>query len=316
MASDAPYTLAHLSDVHLGPLPLVPLGLINAKRLAGALNWYRKRQQVHLPKVADALVRDIIAQAPDHIVMSGDLTNLGLPEEITRGATWLSGLGPPDRVSVVPGNHDIYSAVRGRRLGVSALAPWAPHFASDPVGGRIAGAQPFPYVRILGGGAVRIALIGLNSAVETPPMIARGLLGSAQREAFARALDRARTEGLTRVVVLHHPPLPGLTSDHHALSDAAELQLILRQHGAELVLHGHTHRRMINTFAGPYGAIPIIGVPSASAARSYKGEPLSRAHFFEFARNTARQNLTISLVARGLAEPGGAIVEIERTVLT
>jgi 3',5'-cyclic AMP phosphodiesterase CpdA len=315
MNNDAPFTLAHMSDVHLGPLPRLPLELISAKRLAGTVNWYRKRCFVHKPEIADALARDVIGLKPDHIAVTGDLANIGLPAEIARGAAWLAALGKPECVSVVPGNHDIYATVRGRRLGAAAVEPWRPFFASCAAGRKIAGPEPFPFVRVLVRGDLRIALIGLNSAVETAPMVATGALGAQQLHALAHVLDATRYERLLRVVLIHHPPLPGLSKPQHDLTDADALSKVLAKHGAELVLHGHEHRRMLNAVAGPDGSIPIVGVPSASTARAYNGEPLARAHVFEFAQEQGR-NPTITLVARGAAAAGGPIVEIERLRLT
>ncbi len=40
---------------------------------------------------------------------------------------------------------------------------------------------------------------------------------------------------------------------------------MLAEKGAELLLHGHDHRRAIVWLDGPHGVIPAIGVPSASA---------------------------------------------------
>jgi 3',5'-cyclic AMP phosphodiesterase CpdA len=314
MSNDAHFTLAHLSDLHLGPLPMVPLGLINPKRLAGTINWYRKRAAIHKPKTADAITRDVLAQRPDHIAVTGDLTNIGIPAEIARGATWLAALGQPADVSVIPGNHDIYSSVRGRHLGAATVEPWRPHFASCAAGRRFVGSDPFPFVRVLEGGNMRIALIGLNSAVETPPVVATGALGAHQLAALAHALDATRREGFVRVVLLHHPPLPGLSKARHELIDAPAVATVLTKHGAELVLHGHEHRRMINSTTGPDGAIPIVGVPSASAARAYRDDPLAAAHFYEF-RHGGGWRVSITLVVRGLAAPNGRISELARIVL-
>jgi 3',5'-cyclic AMP phosphodiesterase CpdA len=314
MSTDAPFTLAHLSDLHLGPLPMLPLGLVNAKRLAGTVNWYRKREAIHKPETADAIARDVLAQRPDHIAVTGDLTNIGIPAEIARGAIWLATLGQPADVSVIPGNHDIYSSVRGRRLGAATVEPWRPHFASCAAGRRFASSEAFPFVRILEGGDLRIALIGLNSAVETPPVVATGALGAHQLAALAHALDATRREGLVRVVLLHHPPLPGLSKPRHELIDAHAVATVLAKHGAELVLHGHEHRRMINSTTGPDGAIPVVGVPSASAARAYRDDPLAAAHFYEF-RHGAGGRVSITLVIRGLATPTGPISELARMAL-
>jgi 3',5'-cyclic AMP phosphodiesterase CpdA len=309
------FVLAHLSDVHLGPLPPIPLQLLNAKRAVGAINWYRKRRFIHDPEIAGALARDVVSRAPDHTAVSGDLTNLGLASEIERGAQWLGQLGAPASVSVVPGNHDIYSKVHGRRCGVDALTPWAAHFTACAEGRGYGGMAPFPFVRCMSKGAMRIALIGLNSSLETPPMIAIGTLGVAQLQALAGILDRTRAEGFTRVVVLHHPPLPGLSAARHDLTDAAALATILKRHGAELVIHGHNHQRMVNRCDGADGVIPIVGVPSASAGRTKGDEPLARAHTYLFHPGPSPQRPRITLIARGLTTRGGGISEIERTEL-
>jgi 3',5'-cyclic AMP phosphodiesterase CpdA len=40
---------------------------------------------------------------------------------------------------------------------------------------------------------------------------------------------------------------------------------LLKRHGVELVLHGHDHVHSTIWVDGPKGAIPAVGVPSASA---------------------------------------------------
>jgi 3',5'-cyclic AMP phosphodiesterase CpdA len=297
-AQDDAFALAHLSDVHLGPLPPIPFRLLNAKRAAGAINWYRKRRFIHAPEIADAIARATVASMPDHIAVSGDLTNLGLASEIARGSVWLGRMGRAGHVSIVPGNHDIYSTVHGQRLGPDAVAAWAPHFAPCEIGKGYGGAAPFPFVRILTKGSVRLALIGPD-----------------QLAALARILDATRRDGFIRVVMLHHPPLPGLSTARHDLTDAAALAALLQHHGAELVMHGHNHRRMINRCTGPDGDIPIVGVPSASAVRTKRDEPLARTHTYLFRAGASPQRPRITLIARGLATAAGGITELERVEL-
>src|SRR5215470_3939522 len=102
------FTLAHLSDPHLGPLPTpAPLELLS-KRGLGYLNWLRKRRAIHRPEVLAAVVDDLKAQAPDHIAVTGDLVNLSLSNEFALAAAWLQTLGDPAHVTLVPGNHDAY----------------------------------------------------------------------------------------------------------------------------------------------------------------------------------------------------------------
>ena len=104
----AAFTLAHLSDPHLPPLPAARLRDFAGKRALGYLNWARNHQKVHKRDVLDALVSDLQAQTPDHIAITGDLVNLALGAEFAPSRVWLESVGAPDRVTVIPGNHDAY----------------------------------------------------------------------------------------------------------------------------------------------------------------------------------------------------------------
>src|SRR5512144_798727 len=60
------FTLAHLSDPHLPPLPAARLRDLASKRALGYLNWTRNRHNDRRRAVLDALVADVGAQQPDH----------------------------------------------------------------------------------------------------------------------------------------------------------------------------------------------------------------------------------------------------------
>ena len=102
------FTLAHLSDVHLPPLPAVRAHQLANKRVLGYLNWKKNRHAIHRREVLDAVVADMLAHGPDQIAVTGDLVNLSLEQEFSPVAAWLAEVGPPERVTVVPGNHDAY----------------------------------------------------------------------------------------------------------------------------------------------------------------------------------------------------------------
>ena len=104
----AAFTLAHLSDPHLPPLPAVRLAELAGKRVLGYLNWTRNRHKFHRREVLDALVSDLRAERPDHIAVTGDLVNLALEAEFAPSRAWLESIGTADRVTVIPGNHDAY----------------------------------------------------------------------------------------------------------------------------------------------------------------------------------------------------------------
>ena len=229
------FTLAHLSDPHIAPLPPVRWRDLANKRLLGYLSWMRRRRHVHKREVLDALTRDLQAQTPDHTVVTGDLTNIALPAEFEQAAGWLQELGPPDAVTVIPGNHDASVAVAWER----SLAHFAGYMTPDtPSDG---------------------ALLELE-------------------------LSRLGREGLFRCLLLHHPPVEGMTARRKRLVDAAALRRVIARTGAELVLHGHDHRRNRSEIPGPRGGVPVCGVPSASSIPSH-GRPGALYQLYGIARD-------------------------------
>ncbi len=302
------FTLAHLSDVHLGPLPPIGARHWNVKRLLGWLNWQRSRRHLYSRDVLDRIVADIAAQAPDHVAVTGDIANLGLPAEHEAALAWLRTLGDGERVTVIPGNHDIYSSIGADHGTARWHAHMSPNTAAADyaIAEALSGEAAFPFVRRFG----KLAIIALNSAVPTRPMYAIGRIGKPQLDRLARILDRLGAEGLTRIVLIHHPPVPGLSKARHDLQDADALAEVLARHGAELVLHGHEHVSSEHWHPAPSGDIPIIGVPSAALARPHKKEPPARYHIYRIALDGNRPS--IEMIARGLAEPDGPVVELER----
>ena len=245
--------LAHLTDAHLGPLVRPRLRDLAGKRLTGYLNWARGRSDTHDMEILARIVADLHAQKPDHVACTGDLVNIALPGEFQLARKFMEDLGAPENVSFVPGNHDAY--VRSALpLVARTFAPWT---TDDGTG------QPgYPYVRRRNG----VALIGVSSAVPTAPLLASGRIGRAQRERLADVLDHVKAEGLPRVVMIHHPPHRTGASRARGLTDARECEVLLRKHGADLVIHGHNHRFSISQIADGNGGGRIVGAASASAS--------------------------------------------------
>src|SRR3954454_22503963 len=109
VVSMAAFTLAHLSDPHLAPLPAPSLRELVGKRVTGYLHWTRTRHKIHRREVLDALVADLRAQRPDHIAVTGDLVNIALEAEFAPARAWLQSVGAPELVTAIPGNHDAYA---------------------------------------------------------------------------------------------------------------------------------------------------------------------------------------------------------------
>jgi 3',5'-cyclic AMP phosphodiesterase CpdA len=281
----APFTLAHLSDPHLPPLPKPRLIELAGKRALGYVNWTRNRHKYQRREVLDALVADMKAQSPDHIAVTGDLVNLALEAEFAPARAWLDGVGPPDRVTTIPGNHDAYVRATSHRFGET----FAPYLAGDD--GRIG----FPSVRRRG----PLALISLSTAVPTLPLMATGTLGRDQLASLEEVLERLAAEHVFRVLLVHHPLKSG--AYHKRMTDSAGLLTLLKRHGVELILHGHDHVHSTMWFEGPNGNIPAIGAPSASAL-AHGHTPAAAYNLFTIEKDNAgwRCEQTVRSLGAGL----------------
>lgn len=295
------FLLAHLSDAHIGPLPRPRTRELLGKRLTGYVNWTRRGRQ-HNMEVLGQIVADLKRQRPDHIAMTGDILNIGLPAEFPFARAWLETLGDPRDVSFVPGNHDAY--VRGSVPHLArTFAPWVSDTGIDVP------SYLFPYIRRRDG----IALIGVSSAIPTAPFLASGALGKAQCAALGPVLAEAAGEGLARVLMIHHPPHRTGANGGRGLRDAKRLEHVLAHHGAELVIHGHNHRTSVKHLPGPRGPIPVVGVPSASAVPGSPGH-WAAYHLYRIGQ-TGSGAWTIRATRHGLAPgpteaSGPAIVDL------
>lgn len=234
----APFRLAHLSDPHL--LWTTPRGVeLLGKRGLSALNWARRRSAEHRLDVADRLRAHLLEAAPDAIAVTGDVVNFALPGEFTAARPWLETLGSPDKVLVIPGNHE---AIAGNWSDAMRRA-WGPYAPDLP---RLTRHGP-------------LGLIQLSTACVTPPFMASGRLSDP--DAAPRLIAEAEEAGLLPVVLMHHPPTR-MTPRRKGLAEMSRVQRALSR--AALILHGHTHRADLSTFAGPHGPVPVIGVPSFS----------------------------------------------------
>ncbi len=287
------FLLGHLSDPHVGPVPRPRLRELAGKRFTGYLNWQRGRHLIHDMGMLEKITADLLAHQPDHVALTGDLVNIGMEKEFVTAQRYVARLGSPEFVSVIPGNHDAYVRSSFAYM-VGSTAPWMTGDGQDT--------PRFPYVRIRDG----VALIGLSSGVPTAPLLASGVLGTRQMQAFARVLDEAKAADLVRVVMIHHPPTRTGASYGRGLRDARAFERVIAAHGADLVLHGHNHRHSVVMINGPEGLVPVVGVASASAV---PGSPNHRAayHLYRIERMKGRTAITLQI--RGLL-PSGAIGDV------
>jgi len=226
--------LVHLTDPHLSTLEGEKFSELRGKRWSGYLSWLKNRRKHYLPMVLNKLVDAIKAENPDQILLTGDLVHIGLETEITQAAEWLNTLGPAEQVMLVPGNHDVYA--KGSADSVSRA--WSDYlFHSTQRSESAQALDQFPVVRKLG----RLSLIGLSTACVTPVFMASGKLGEEQLKRLDRVLLQAAREDQTAVLLIHHPPLPGMTNWRKGLADAGELEAVLKNYPPLLIFYGHLH---------------------------------------------------------------------------
>ncbi len=256
--------LAHCSDLHLLSIEGSRLLDFANKRWIGGLNLLTSRGRHYHTEAFEDMVADFATTALDHVLCTGDITNVALAQEFRFARERFDKIPHgPAGVTVLPGNHDSYVAEGATHFAQTfpdyfASDPaWAwPDDPADPLG------APWPLVRIRG----QVAIIGLSTSLQTPWFTAWGRIGPRQLERLEQVLSDPRLSDTIRVVAIHHPPAGARAKSRiRGLRDRAELAAVLARAGAELVLHGHEHENLTESLPGPGGAaIPVLGVPSAT----------------------------------------------------
>ena len=288
----APMRLAHCSDLHLLSHDGARwLDLAN-KRWIGAMNLLSNRSRHYHVEAFDDMVRDLNAAGVDHVLCTGDVTNLALRQEFEFARARFDRLAlGAHGVTVIPGNHDAYVAA-GVPLFAELFAAFAasdPGWAWTPADAQPAGepgepGEPgeeddlhWPIVRVRG----ELALIGTSTSRATPWFTAYGELGKGQLARLARVLRDPRLAGKARVVAIHHPPAgPRARSRIRGLRDHAAFAEVIAACGADLIVHGHEHRDMTEALPGPSGPVPVRGIASGTYCHN-KPERVARYRIFD-----------------------------------
>jgi len=226
----------HLTDPHLSSLADSSLLSLYGKRWSGYLSWTFKRQHIYRSDTLDLLTEAIRAEAADQLILSGDLVQIGLEQEIREAGNWLSGLAPPERIFFVPGNHDVYAADSWAAI----RRHWKSVLPQPPEGRKDSSISAYPIVRDLG----NVRLIGASSACVTPIFSSRGALGQDQIDRLVALIRECHETGMMPCIAIHHPPLPHMSPWTKALRENQLLSSVIASHQPSVVWCGHQHQNL------------------------------------------------------------------------
>ena len=203
------------------------------------------------------------ARESDVVLLAGDLTTHGEPEEAAVLADACRGLGVP--VLAVLGNHDLHA---GRHAEVVAVLRESGITLLE---------QDWTVVDVNG---ARVGVVGTKGFVGgfpgssipdfgEPSLRALYAETTAEVDAIDRGLDAVRDCSF-RIVLLHYAPtmttLAGEPEGIWALLGSNRLAAPIARHRADLVLHGHAHE---GTFEGSIGAVPVYNVAVPVTGRDF-----------------------------------------------
>lgn len=244
--------LAHLTDIHFQTEP-DPLRMGLGKRWLGSFNLYAlgRRREFAL-EVQRAVVQRVLAERPDALVISGDLTAQAIPAEFELARAELQPLLDAIPTFVVPGNHDAYTlgAARTRRTA-KYFGPWMG--LGGPIGRRDVGP---------------VTLLGLDP--NRAGLLSSGRVPDAELDGLRAALHDPALADRFVVLVIHYPLYgpSGKVYDNvsHGLVNAAALLRVIDDapKRPDLVLHGHKHHGYGSAHRCPDGAVVPIRDPGAS----------------------------------------------------
>jgi 3',5'-cyclic AMP phosphodiesterase CpdA len=207
------------------------------------------------PEIVEAMVALLAKQAPEIVVLSGDITQRARPAQFRAAKAFVDRLGSP--VLAIPGNHDIPLFDLWMRV-TRPYANYAAVFGADL--GPVHSSSDF-------------LVLGVNTTRAWRHK--NGQVSAAQIDHVARRLSTATPEQL-RIVVVHQPI---------AVTEACDRPDLLRGHsaalqawsaaGADLVLGGHIHKPYTLAQQGIARRMWVVQAGTALSSRTLPGVPNS-----------------------------------------
>lgn len=275
----APFSFAIISDPHL----------------------YSPKDHVFDKQLEDAVAQvNALAQQPDFVLITGDVSHHGEADQIAKGKRILSQLKAPIRS--IPGEHDWYLD-----MGAAWRAAFGPdNWSFDHKG---------------------VHFIGMNSIIVPDFWTAAGLTPAQRRDWFMPlnspvpglwgcgaetrawlAKDVAKVPASTPVVVFTHSPLWDYYPRwNFQVSDGKEIRRILSKFTAVTAFHGHVHHTVYNKI----GNLTSIGTMSTSWPWPYPPIKLPYPDFQQYRADPANTSDGMGSAAVGIDGRGKAFVQYQ-----
>ncbi|HZA16703.1 MAG TPA: trypsin-like peptidase domain-containing protein, partial [Pseudonocardiaceae bacterium] len=280
----------HVSDLQFG-----------RDRLFGGNGWIPADQanDVLFGRLHDDLdqLTEDYGLRPDLMVVTGDLTEWGLPNEFDQVVEFLTALTeavelPREHVAVVPGNHDVNRDaceayfLREKANQREPLAPYWPkwelfaaafeQFYQGVSGISFAPDEPWTLFEMPD---LAVVVAGLNSTMAESHRGTDhyGWVGEDQLRWFADRLAGYRDQGWLRLAAVHHNAVRGAVTEDENLRDIESLDQWLGPHQrlelpepglVNLLLHGHTHDGRLHRLSSG-----LLALSTGSAAVTAEARP-------------------------------------------
>jgi len=247
--------IAHITDVHVTVAPRV--GQLWGKRFLGTINLYVFGRNSHFSKETQtALVRDVVAQEPDLVICSGDLTAQATPEEFDAAYDLLAPLFGRQPSVVVPGNHDTYTGPAWKQNRIEdRFSEWTK-------------TGPWPRVHRINDD---LTVLGVD-ACRAHPVASSGIVSEDQLSRIPGILEQERA-AKRRVIIVQHYPLRGRRGEpygprDHSLLNAREVEAAYAPFEDIIlgIMHGHQHHGFQTKLPTEGDGIPIFNSGSSGYA--------------------------------------------------
>ena len=255
-------TIIHISDLHFHSYPQ-KLSEFNAKRILGATNLLIRRAREFPLKRAKLLVEIIQKMEWDHLVISGDITQLSLEKEFSLAREILDPLLiKSERVTVIPGNHDRYI---NQHDGTDLFTKYF---------GEFFGKNEIHVSEI----NQKWVLVGWDSAHPNDLRTAAGTVKNITIQATEKLLQNFPDQ--TNFIVVNHYPLTfpedwKFDRSHELYNLVPVRNWILQNPQIRLYLHGHIHLNWVHRLPRDSAPELLLVNSAASCSKLYNGQSSS-----------------------------------------